>query len=134
MGDTRATVVSKSAAGDPDVQRRVFHINELFDQEMKEPNLHTNRVTTTKYTCFTFLPKNLFLQFTKMANAYFLMMVIIQLIPSLATVFQAMTTLAPLVFVVAISMIKDGYEDRQRAKQDDAENNLECQAASRGST
>lgn len=69
-----------------------------------------------------------------MANAYFLMMVIIQLIPSLATVFQAMTTLAPLAFVVAISMIKDGYEDRQRAKQDEAENNLECQAAARGTT
>ena len=58
----RATLVSKSAAGasDPDVDRRVFNINELFDQEMKEPNLHTNRVTTTKYTCLTFLPKNLF--------------------------------------------------------------------------
>lgn len=45
-----------------------------------------------------------------------------------------MTTLAPLAFVVAISMIKDGYEDRQRAKQDEAENNLECQAAARGTT
>ena len=29
-------------------------------------------------------------------------------------------------------MIKDAYEDRQRAKQDKAENDLECEACPRG--
>ena len=36
-----------------------------------------NKVTTTKYTCLNFLPKNLFIQFTKVANAYFLFCVLL---------------------------------------------------------
>ena len=43
----------------------------------------SNRVTTTKYTCVTFLPKNSFEQFSKMANFYFLFMTVLQLVPGL---------------------------------------------------
>ena len=67
-----------------------------------------------------------------MANAYFLFMVILQFIPALATPMEALTTLAPLVFVVGISMVKDAFEDRARGKQDTLENELECEAAERG--
>ena len=35
-------------------------------------NLCHNGISTSKYTCMTFLPKNLLEQFTKMANVYFL--------------------------------------------------------------
>ena len=34
--------------------------------------------------------------------------------------------LMPIVFVVSLSMIKDGYEDYQRKKSDDEENNRLC--------
>lgn len=38
----------------------------------------SNRISTSKYNVFSFIPKNLFEQFTKMANAYFLMMAFLQ--------------------------------------------------------
>ena len=43
----------------------------------------TNHISTGKYTFFSFLPKNLFLQFKRVANTYFLIMFILQTIPVL---------------------------------------------------
>lgn len=39
----------------------VVHINNR--EENKHKNFPSNRITTTKYNVFTFLPKNLFEQF-----------------------------------------------------------------------
>ena len=91
-----------------------------------------NKVVTTKYTCLTFLPKNLLEQFSKMANSYFLLMTGLQLVPGLGDVIGAATTLLPLMFVVGVSMIKDLFEDNKRKKQDTAENNIVCYALPRG--
>jgi len=76
----------------------------------------SNKIVTTKYTCLTFLPKNLFEQFSKMANAYFTFMSILQLVPTLGTLYGAVTTMLPVLFVVFLSMIKDGFEDNKRKK------------------
>mmetsp|Transcript_6513 Transcript_6513/g.7813 ORF Transcript_6513/g.7813 Transcript_6513/m.7813 type:complete len:81 (+) Transcript_6513:373-615(+) len=78
----------------------------------------SNRVTTTKYTCMSFVPKNIFEQFSKMANFYFLFMTVLQLVPGLQDFYGAATTLMPLCFVVGVSMIKDAFEDNKRRKQD----------------
>mgnify|MGYP001028202247 CR=1 FL=1 len=43
----------------------------------------SNKVVTAKYNVLTFLPKNLFEQFRRVANFYFLIMLILQLIPEL---------------------------------------------------
>lgn len=83
-------------------------------------------VQTTKYTCLSFLPKNLFEQFSKMANAYFLFMTALQLVPGLQDFYGAATTLMPLMFVVGVSMIKDAFEDNKRRKQDNEENRSIC--------
>jgi len=82
----------------------------------------SNKVVTTKYNCLTFLPKNGFTQFAKMANAYFLFMTVLQLVPGLGDFYGAATTLMPLMFVVGVSMIKDAFEDNKRRKQDTEEN------------
>ena len=37
-----------------------------------------NKVTTAKYNFFTFLPLNMFNQFTKFANIYFLFLALLQ--------------------------------------------------------
>ena len=37
----------------------------------------SNMVSTGKYSCLTFLPKNLYFQFSKLANAYFLFLVLL---------------------------------------------------------
>ena len=40
--------------------------------------LKNNAVSTYKYNIITFLPKNLFEQFQRLANAYFLVLLILQ--------------------------------------------------------
>ena len=93
----------------------------------------SNKVTTTKYTCITFLPKNLFEQFSKMANFYFTVLALMQLIPTLGTLYGAVVTFFPVLFVVFLSMIKDGFEDNKRKKQDTEENRSITECAPRGS-
>lgn len=44
----------------------------------EKPLIQDNRIITSKYTLFNFLPKNLFLQFRRVGNFYFLMTTIIQ--------------------------------------------------------
>ena len=40
--------------------------------------LQNNYITTSKYNIFTFLPKNLFEQLHRLANAYFVVLLILQ--------------------------------------------------------
>lgn len=75
---------------------------------------------TNKYTVLTFLPLNLLVQFSKMANCYFLFIVILEWI--VIGTAEAMVSLFPLVFVVGVSMIKDIIEDRSRYLADQEEN------------
>ena len=67
-----------------------------------------------------------------MANAYFLFMTGLQLVPGLQDFMGAATTLMPLMFIVAVSMIKDAFEDNKRRKQDNEENRMICSCAPRG--
>lgn len=68
-----------------------------------------------------------------MANAYFLFCVLIQIIPGIGPPNGSFFSAIPLSFVVGISMIKDIFEDAKRRKQDTIENEMEVQAAERGS-
>jgi len=58
----------------------------------------------------TFLPRNLFEQFLRVANLYFLLLTIIQIIPGVSSV-PFYSTLVPLVIVLAITAAKDAYDD-----------------------
>jgi hypothetical protein len=49
------------------------------------PIVSTNYIRTTKYTAWNFLPKNLFEQFSKVANFYFLIMAVLVSIPGLSS-------------------------------------------------
>ncbi|KAI9255787.1 hypothetical protein BDA99DRAFT_574021 [Phascolomyces articulosus] len=102
--------------------RRVFVNLPLPKYELDKhgnPKRHyvTNKVRTSKYTLWSFLPKNLFEQFRRAANMYFLGMAILQLIPYFGVDSPALTLL-PICAVVAITAIKDGFEDYQRHKVD----------------
>ncbi|KAG8282309.1 putative phospholipid-transporting ATPase IF [Homalodisca vitripennis] len=81
-----------------------------------------NRVISYKYTAWNFLIKNLFEQFRRVANFYFLCMgIIAAVIPDSPVTSWA--TLFPLLFVVTVSAIKQGYEDYRRHKADNKINN-----------
>eukprot|EP00055_Hartaetosiga_balthica_P010544 m.45368 g.45368 ORF g.45368 m.45368 type:complete len:1297 (-) comp7215_c1_seq2:20-3910(-) len=81
-----------------------------------------NRVITSKYTVWNFLPINLFEQFRRIANFYFLIMMIIALIPGIAVI-SPLTSVLPLVFVISVTALKQAYEDYLRHKADNEINN-----------
>ena len=81
-----------------------------------------NKVRTSKYTIITYLPKNLFEQFRRIANVYFLTLVILQLFPVFGAP-NAQIGMLPLVFILVVTAIKDGFEDWRRARLDNEVNN-----------
>ncbi|KAL0544775.1 hypothetical protein IC582_019900 [Cucumis melo] len=84
-----------------------------------------NEITTSKYTLITFLPKNLFIQFHRVAYLYFLAIAALNQLPPLA-VFGRTVSLFPLLFVLCVTAIKDGYEDWRRHRSDRNENNRQA--------
>lgn len=81
-----------------------------------------NYIKTSKYTLLTFLPLNLFEQFRRLANTYFLCLLILQLIPQISSL-TPITTAVPLIVVLAITGIKDAHDDICRHKSDNQVNN-----------
>lgn len=47
---------------------------------MAQKQKYTNRIVSTKYTLLTFFPKNMFEQFRRIANFYFLCMTVIAIV------------------------------------------------------
>ncbi|KAH8107301.1 phospholipid-translocating P-type ATPase [Phellopilus nigrolimitatus] len=80
-----------------------------------------NKVRTSKYTILTFIPKNLYEQFRRVANLYFLALVVIQVFPVFGAA-AAQISMLPLVFILAVTGIKDGVEDYRRAMLDEEVN------------
>eukprot|EP00760_Papus_ankaliazontas_P008921 PhM_4_TR13946/c0_g1_i6/m.5260/K14802/DRS2, ATP8A; phospholipid-transporting ATPase len=117
------------ASGSPtttDPATAVMHEVHLDRREINsKKNYPDNFIRTSKYTLFTFLPLNLYEQFRKVANLYFLLNMIIALIPG-ASPITPVTAVLPLMFVVAVASIKDAYEDWCRHKADTAANNMKC--------
>ena len=82
-----------------------------------ETNFNSNYVSTTKYTPLTFLPFSIMVQFKRLANVYFFLIAILQSIPAISPL-TPVTAIAPLVFVVLLSVARDGIEDYNRYKSD----------------
>uniref|UniRef100_A0A803KIX8 Phospholipid-transporting ATPase n=1 Tax=Xenopus tropicalis TaxID=8364 RepID=A0A803KIX8_XENTR len=73
-------------------------------------SFQNNAIKTSKYNIVTFLPINLFEQFQRVANAYFLFLLILQLIPEISSL-SWFTTIVPLVLVLTITAVKDATDD-----------------------
>lgn len=93
----------------------------LIDERNNFPYVD-NTITSSRYTLISFLPRQLFAQFSKIANCYFLLVAILQLIPSWSTTGTS-TTIIPLSIFISISMMREGWEDIKRHKLDKEENN-----------
>lgn len=89
-----------------------------------------NKIRTTKYTLLTFIPRNLFEQFHRVANLYFLFLVVLNWVP-LVEAFQKEITMLPLIAVLTITALKDGLEDYSKYKMDKQINNLLTKVYSR---
>uniref|UniRef100_A0A8C1X6R3 Phospholipid-transporting ATPase n=1 Tax=Cyprinus carpio TaxID=7962 RepID=A0A8C1X6R3_CYPCA len=95
--------------------RRVWR-NEKYQSE---------KIKTTKYTLLSFLPKNLFEQFHRFANVYFVFIALLNFVP-VVNAFQPELALAPVVFILSVTAIKDLWEDYRRHRSDKEINHLDC--------
>ena len=81
----------------------------------------TNRVKTTRYNWFTFLPITMFLQFTRVVNIYYLFNGLLQMIPAVSTN-KPIATFIPLSFVIMVGIIKEMIVEIKRGLDDKALN------------
>ena len=102
-----------------------FYINNP-DKNTQELMFKNNTISTTKYNVFTFLPKALLYQFIRLANIYFVFMTVLQSIPIISPLGPA-TAIAPLVFVLGVSLIRELVEDLKRRKLDNEQNSNEVE-------
>ncbi|GAB4828943.1 Putative phospholipid-transporting ATPase 9 [Ancistrocladus abbreviatus] len=115
----------QSQIGGPGFSRVVF-CNEPDSVEASIHNYVDNYVKTTKYTAATFIPKSLFEQFRRVANFYFLVTGILAFTP--LAPYSSSSAIFPLVFVIGVSMVKEGIEDWRRKLQDIEVNNRKVKA------
>lgn len=102
---------------DPTTQRTIT-VGQL--QTSRFP---ANIVSNAKYTPWSFLPRTLYNEFSFFINLYFLLVALSQIIPALRLGYL-ITYIAPLAFVVSVTLMKEALDDIQRRKRD-AEANSE---------
>ncbi|OMJ92527.1 hypothetical protein SteCoe_4657 [Stentor coeruleus] len=95
--------------------KRVFYANGC--EINKKYMFPSNYLSTTKYNLLTFLPFSLFMQFRRVANIYFLITAILQSISYISPL-HPFSAIAPLVFVLSVSMIREAIEDYLRYRSD----------------
>lgn len=86
------------------------------------PSLQRNIVKNTKYNLLTFVPVVLYNQFKFFMNMFFLVTALTQLIPQLK-VGLIITYIGPLIFVLALTMAKEAFDDYKRYRRDLEANN-----------
>nr|XP_030712572.1 probable phospholipid-transporting ATPase IH isoform X4 [Globicephala melas] len=119
------TLVHRYCAGEEDcVDSRTVYVGHREPPPGAEAYIPhrcpDNRIVSSKYTFWNFIPKNLFEQFRRIANFYFLIIFLVQLIIDTPT--SPVTSGLPLFFVITVTAIKQGYEDWLRHKADSAVN------------
>ncbi|KAH9845566.1 putative phospholipid-transporting ATPase IIB [Teratosphaeria destructans] len=80
-----------------------------------------NAISNAKYTPWSFLPRTLWNEFKFFFNMYFLLVALSQVIPALR-IGYLMTYIAPLAFVISITLGKEAYDDIYRRKRDNEAN------------
>ncbi|XP_030252562.1 probable phospholipid-transporting ATPase IA isoform X4 [Sparus aurata] len=105
---------------------RLIHINQP-----QFTKFCSNRVSTAKYNVLTFLPRFLYSQFRRAANAFFLFIALLQQIPDVSPTGR-WTTLVPLLFILVVAAVKEFIEDLKRHNADSVVNKKECQVLRNG--
>lgn len=98
-----------------------------------EANAHfpSNTVITSRFTLFNFIPKLLFYEFSKLANAYFLVISVMQTIGPISNTGGFPASLPALSIIVLIDMFFACLEDYKRHQADHITNGLPCRVFDR---
>ncbi|XP_073149211.1 phospholipid-transporting ATPase 1 [Henckelia pumila] len=118
-GDSEGLSTSYKEINDED--SRFIYVNDP-EKTNEKFKFAGNSIRTAKYSIITFLPRNLFEQFHRVAYIYFLVIAILNQLPQLA-VFGREASILPLAFVLLVTAVKDAYEDFRRHRSDKIENN-----------
>ncbi|CAG2108054.1 unnamed protein product, partial [Medioppia subpectinata] len=102
-----------------ETERRIRANDPIFNSKFNYAN---NYIKTSKYSLLTFLPQNLFEQFKRLANFYFLCLLILQIIPFISSL-TPWATAVPLIVVLTLTAVKDAIDDIQRHRSDNQINN-----------
>uniref|UniRef100_A0A8B9QD64 Phospholipid-transporting ATPase n=1 Tax=Apteryx owenii TaxID=8824 RepID=A0A8B9QD64_APTOW len=105
-----------SSADLDEAPARTIYVNQPQQSKFRD-----NQVSTAKYSVVTFLPRFLYEQIRKAANAFFLFVALLQQIPDVSPTGRY-TTLVPLLFILTIAGIKEIIEDYKRHKADSTVN------------
>ncbi|KAI6673019.1 hypothetical protein NL676_000925 [Syzygium grande] len=97
---------------------------DITDDESSHDLYCDNRISNRKYTILNFLPKNLWEQFSRFMNQYFLLIACLQLW-SLITPVNPASTWGPLIFIFAVSATKEAWDDYNRYLSDKKANERE---------
>ncbi|XP_046439096.1 probable phospholipid-transporting ATPase IM isoform X3 [Daphnia pulex] len=103
----------------PENERRIRANDAAYNLQF---NYSNNYIQTSKYTLLSFVPVNLIEQFQRLANFYFLCLLVLQFIPFISSL-TPVTTAVPLIGVLLLTAIKDAYDDFQRHRSDSQVNN-----------
>ena len=95
------------------------------DKNHPNRDYRSNQIRTTKYSLLTFLPKNLFEQFHRFANLYFILVVALNWVPQVQA-FGKEIAMIPVVFVLSVTAVKDAFEDYRRYRSDKKINHHHC--------
>lgn len=97
---------------------------------VESPGFVSNVVITSKYNVLTFVPLNLFEQFQKAANVYFLLISIVMYISEVTTLYmesiKAYSTFLTLVVMMMFSACLAAYDDWRRHVADRETNTTPC--------
>ncbi|OMJ91440.1 hypothetical protein SteCoe_6020 [Stentor coeruleus] len=103
-----------------------WRTQELYgNSALSESQFISNKVTSTRYTLLTLMPKNLFEQFQRSANIWFLIVSVFQLIPFEINPVDSWTTVVPLAILISVTLSKDAYNDFYRGKEDKKDNSTD---------
>uniref|UniRef100_A0A7S2WGS7 Phospholipid-transporting ATPase n=1 Tax=Rhizochromulina marina TaxID=1034831 RepID=A0A7S2WGS7_9STRA len=96
--------------------------SELAREPSKGGGTRDNLVVTSLYTWWNFIPLNLWKQFQRRQNVYFLFISILQTIDKISITLGVPTVLPILLLLLLITAVKDGIEDFHRHQADREEN------------
>ncbi|EMR82974.1 putative phospholipid-transporting atpase 1 protein [Botrytis cinerea BcDW1] len=97
--------------------------DDLKDEDGEPAQTYArNKIRTAKYTPLSFIPKNLYFQFHNIANIFFLFITVLAFF-SIFGVNNPGLNSAPLIFIIAITAVRDAIEDRRRTISDKQLNN-----------
>ncbi|XP_048032889.1 phospholipid-transporting ATPase VB isoform X2 [Megalobrama amblycephala] len=98
---------------------------DLKKRDQPNRQYEGNAIKTNKYRLWSFIPMNLFEQFHRMANIYFVGLAILNFVP-VVNAFQPEVALIPICVILALTAVKDGWEDFRRYQSDQQLNNMPC--------